>query len=152
MVLVKIKWGSTVLNRLGQYMNVPVLSCSVVSDFVTPWTLDCQVSLSMGVFRQEYWSGHHFLLQGIFPTQESNPGLLHCRQILYCLSHQGSPSTFNFPFFKHFVCIYIWEKSWGVYMWHCVARELPFSRAADRSHSKNKILLYIIPIAYTYQV
>ena len=35
--------------------------------------------------------GFHFLLQGIFPTQGSNPGLLHCRQILYCLSHQGSP-------------------------------------------------------------
>ena len=33
----------------------------------------------------------HFLLQGIFPTQESNPGLLHCRQMLYHLSHQGSP-------------------------------------------------------------
>ena len=30
----------------------------------------------------------HFLLQGIFPTQGSNQGLLHCRQILYCLSHQ----------------------------------------------------------------
>ena len=33
--------------------------------------------------------GCHSLLQGIFPTQESNPGLLHCRQILYHLSHQG---------------------------------------------------------------
>ena len=32
----------------------------------------------------------HFLLQGIFLTQESNPGLPHCRQTLYCLSHQGS--------------------------------------------------------------
>ena len=32
------------------------------------------------------------LLQGIFPTQESNPGLPHCRQILYQLSHEGSPS------------------------------------------------------------
>ena len=31
------------------------------------------------------------LLQGIFPTQESNPGLLHCRQILYQLSHKESP-------------------------------------------------------------
>ena len=31
------------------------------------------------------------LLQGIFPTQGSNPGLLHCRQILYQLNHQGSP-------------------------------------------------------------
>ena len=35
--------------------------------------------------------GCHFLLQGIFPTQGSNPGLPHCRQTLYCLSHQGSP-------------------------------------------------------------
>ena len=32
----------------------------------------------------------HFLLQGIFPTQELNPGLLHCRQMLYHLSHQGT--------------------------------------------------------------
>ena len=35
--------------------------------------------------------GSHSLLQGIFPTQESNWGLLHCRQILYQLSYQGSP-------------------------------------------------------------
>ena len=34
--------------------------------------------------------GSHSLLQGIFPTQGSNLGLLHCRQILYRLSHQGS--------------------------------------------------------------
>ena len=31
------------------------------------------------------------LLQGIFPSQRSNPGLMHCRQILYQLSHKGSP-------------------------------------------------------------
>ena len=36
--------------------------------------------------------GCHFLLQGIFLTQGSNPGLLHCMKILYQLSHQGSPS------------------------------------------------------------
>ena len=35
--------------------------------------------------------GGHALLQGIFPTQGQNPGLPHCRRILYCLSHQGSP-------------------------------------------------------------
>ena len=34
---------------------------------------------------------HVLFSRGIFPTQESNPGLPHCRQILYCLSHQGSP-------------------------------------------------------------
>jgi len=35
--------------------------------------------------------GSHSLLQGIFPSQRLNPGLLHCRQILYQLSHEGSP-------------------------------------------------------------
>ena len=35
--------------------------------------------------------GSHTLLQGIFPTQGLNPGLLNCRLILCCLSHQGSP-------------------------------------------------------------
>ena len=35
--------------------------------------------------------GCHFLLQGIFPTQRWNPGLLHCRQTLYHLSYQESP-------------------------------------------------------------
>ena len=34
--------------------------------------------------------GCHALLRGIFPTKGSNPGLLHCGQIHYCLSHQGS--------------------------------------------------------------
>ena len=33
-----------------------------------------------------------FLLQGIFPTQALNPGLPHCRQSPYQLSHQGSPT------------------------------------------------------------
>ena len=33
--------------------------------------------------------GSRSLLQGIFPTQGSNRGLLHCRQILYHVSHQG---------------------------------------------------------------
>ena len=35
--------------------------------------------------------GSHSFLQGILPTQGSNPGLLHCRWILYHLSHQGNP-------------------------------------------------------------
>ena len=35
--------------------------------------------------------GCHSLLQGIFPTQGLNPGLLHCRKILYHLSYQWSP-------------------------------------------------------------
>ena len=68
------------------------ISCSVMSDslrphglqpsrFLCPWN---SPGKNTGV-------GCHFLLQGIFPTQGSNLGLLYCRQILYCLSHQGSP-------------------------------------------------------------
>ena len=53
--------------------------------------------------------GCHFLLQGIFPTQGSNPGLLHCRQTLYHLSHQGSPSYHYYDHYSeqstNFACI-----------------------------------------------
>ena len=38
------------------------------------------------------------LLQGIFPTQGLNPGLLHCRQILHQLSYQGSPCNLHAEF------------------------------------------------------
>ena len=38
-------------------------------------------------------AGCHALPQGIFPTQGLNPGLPHCRQLLYHLSHQGSSKT-----------------------------------------------------------
>ena len=39
--------------------------------------------------------GSHSLLQVVFLTQGLNLGLLHCRQILYSLSHQRSPQTFR---------------------------------------------------------
>ena len=49
----------------------------------SPWNSPCQ---NTGV-----GSLYLYLLQGIFPTQGLNPGLLHCRRILYQLSHKGSP-------------------------------------------------------------
>ena len=58
--------------------------------FPTPWTLACQVPLFLGFSGKNTGGGHHSLLQGIFPTQGLSLGLLHCRQILYCLSHQRS--------------------------------------------------------------
>ena len=63
-------------------------SCSVVSKSLRhhglhrPWNSPGQ---NTGV-------GSLSLLQGIFPSQGSNPGLPHCRQILYQLSHKGSPN------------------------------------------------------------
>ena len=61
-------------------------SLSVVSDSLRP--MDIQ---SMGFSRPEYYSGYPFPYPGVFPTHQSNPGLQHCRQILYQLSHKGSP-------------------------------------------------------------
>ena len=60
-------------------------------------------SLSLGFSRQEYWSVCHFLLQGIFLTQGSNPHLLsilHCRWTLYCWATGESPCT-SYPSLKH---------------------------------------------------
>ena len=60
--------------------------CSPI-DF-SPSGSSIQVTLQARILE---WVGSLSLLQGIFPTQGSNPGLLHCRWILYQLSHKGSP-------------------------------------------------------------
>ena len=76
-----------------------MLSCfSPVRLFVMLWTIACQVPLSMGFYRQEYWSGLPFLSPADLPDpginpcllrllhwQGPNPGLPHCRWILYQL-------------------------------------------------------------------
>ena len=53
--------------------------------------------------------GSLFLLQGIFPTQGSNWGLSHCRQILYQLSHQGSPDKVSGPQIGCTLFANLWE-------------------------------------------
>ena len=62
-------------------------SHSVESDSLRPHGLTVQ---SMAFSALNTGVGSLSLLQGIFPTQESNPGFPHCRQILYQVSHQGS--------------------------------------------------------------
>ena len=74
--LFQVKWKYKLLSR-AQF-------------FATPWTVAHQAPPSMKFSRQEYWSGLPFPSHGIFLAHGSNPGLLHCRQILYCLSHRGS--------------------------------------------------------------
>ena len=66
---------------------------SHVQLFVTPWTIQSISSLG-----QNTGVGSLSLLQGIFSTQGSNQGLLHCRWILYQLSYQGSPLTYQIPY------------------------------------------------------
>ena len=59
--------------------------------------------------------GCHALLQGIFPTQGSNLGLLHCRWILYHLGHQGNPkiyiqcNIYTSIFYIIYTCTYFFQ-------------------------------------------
>ena len=69
-----------------------VLSCEWL--FVTPWTVACQASLS-DFASKITGAGCHFLLQGIFPTQEWNLNLGHLLISCLSLSHQGSPVLFH---------------------------------------------------------
>ena len=82
-------------------------SCSVVSDSLWPDGL-CSPWNSPG---QNTGVGSLSVLQGIFPTQGSNPGLSHCRQILYQLSHKGSPTIrewVTYPFSRRS----FWPRNW----------------------------------------
>ena len=56
---------------------------------------DCVVFQGLSVVKVPYFLVHFFLSRGSSPTQESNPGLLHCKQILYRLSYEGSPLNQN---------------------------------------------------------
>ena len=61
---------------------VRVKSLTHVELFATPWTVAYQAPLSMEFPGKNTGVCCNFLLQGIFPIQGSNPGLLHCRQTL----------------------------------------------------------------------
>ena len=57
----------------------------------------------------------HALLQGIFPTQGTNPGFPHCRWILYHLSHEGSPWILGVGSLSLLQGIFLtWELNWGL--------------------------------------
>ena len=76
-------------------------SCSVMSDSLRPHGLYSPRN-SPG---QNTGVGSLSLLQGIFPTQGLNSGLLHCRCILYQQSHKGSPRILEwvtYPFSRRF--------------------------------------------------
>ena len=71
-------------------MHIHAQLLSSIQLFVPPWTVACQAPPSMEFPRQEFRSGLPFPPPGDLPDQESNAGVLHCRQILYRLSYQGS--------------------------------------------------------------
>ena len=77
---------------------ISVHALSHVQLLVTPWTVACQLPLSIEFLGKNTGVGCHFLLQGIFLTQELNLDLcVSCigRQILYQLCHLGSLKKSN---------------------------------------------------------
>ena len=90
------------------FLNLNAMLCAVLSQSVVTLCdlMDC--SLPGSSFHGDSQGknpgvGFHALLQGIFPTQGSNPGLLHYRWILYHLSHQGSTRILEcipYPFYR----------------------------------------------------
>ena len=88
------------LHLQNQYWSVScsLVLCLVIQSCLTLCNpMDCSPSISsVHENSPSKYSGVSSLspLQGIFPTQESNWGLLHCRQILYQLSSQGSPKAY----------------------------------------------------------
>ena len=69
-----------------------VCACSFVQLFVMALMVACQAPLSVGFFRQEYWSGLPFPSPGDLPnpgTEPVSPVSLHCRWVLYLLSHSA---------------------------------------------------------------
>ena len=98
--LPKGKGGVAQIRSLGlayKHWKGKLLSC--VWLFATPW-IPCPWNSS----RQNTGVGNHSFLQGVFSTQESNWGLLHCRQILYQLSYQGSPAYTHYYIWKGCIC------------------------------------------------
>ena len=82
--------------------------CPTVCDvWKSPWNSPGQTT-GMGSFS---------LFQGIFPTQGKNLGFLHCRQILYHLSHKGSPRTEVGSLFLLQRIFLTQESNWGLL--HC---------------------------------
>ena len=81
-------------------------SLSRVQLFATLWTKQ-----SMEFSRQNTRVDSLSLLQGIVPTQGSNPGLPHCRWILYQLSHKGNPRILEWVGY-HFSSGSSWRRNW----------------------------------------
>ena len=111
------KFNGNILKRVYSVFDINFLAChrsltfETESDFsyliIIPYYIDDEVKVKVAVLSDSLWPhelynpqnspgqntgvGNLSLLQGIFPTQGSNPDLPQCRWLLYQLSHQGSP-------------------------------------------------------------
>ena len=98
----KLRFSTGRLNLCVEKESEVAQSCPTLCD-----PLDCSLPGSSlpGIFQARVTRvGCHFLLQGIFPTQGSNPGLPHCRQMLYCLKSES----------KSLSCVRLFATPWTV--------------------------------------
>ena len=88
----RIKWKQSVwlVSKVMLFMYVCVL-LSCVQLFANTWTVAPQDPVSMEFSRQQSWSGLPFPSPGDLPDPGIKPRFLHCRQIVYHLTHQWSP-------------------------------------------------------------
>ena len=87
---IQLHWRKIkIWNLTTKFRNVNMKSLSRVQLFVTPWSVAYHSPPPMEFSRQEYWSGLPFLSPGDLSNPALNPGLSHCKQMLYWLSHQG---------------------------------------------------------------
>ena len=124
-------WMSLVASRIVNpiWNEVKVTQCLTLCDprLYNPWNSPGQ---NTGVDSRS-------LLQGIFPTQGLNPGILHCRWILYQLSHQGSPRILEWVVYHFSSGSSLPRNRTGV---HCIAGGF-FTNWAIREVLLNKLLL-----------
>ena len=119
---------STKWNRLQVRKHQIACAC-MLSHFSHGRLFARQAPLSTGLSRQEYWSGLHALLQGIFPTQGLIPGLLHCGQTLYCLSHQGSLRILEWVAYPSSRDLPDLELDWGLLQCKGILYQLSYRRS-----------------------
>ena len=116
------------------------VSCSVVTDSLRPHQEAHQASLSMDSPGKNTGVGCHSLPQRIFLTQGSNPGLPHCRQILYRLNHRGRHFQWPVLFKPLMQCFWVLTVFPFTQVLSTVSRLL-FQHASHRFYSFYKLFL-----------
>ena len=117
--LLYLKWKTNKAQLHTTWKSSEVKLLSRARLFVTPWTVACTKLLHPWDFLGKSTGvGCHFLLQGLFPTQGSNPGLPHCSQTLYRLSHVAARMGGRFEVEWLHGYMYGWVPSPFTYNYH----------------------------------
>ena len=124
-------WTNLIMEILLQHTLLLLFSCSVKSDsFETAWTITHPAPLPLGFPRQEYWSGLHFLLQGILLTHGHTCVSCIGRLILYHWATWEVSSIYMYQII-----------TWYALNFHNILYQLYFSKSAKNTeciHHFNK--------------